>query len=33
MKNLVKLENYDFPGELEIALKDFVAYYNRVLQQ
>jgi transposase InsO family protein len=28
MKNVVKLENYYFPGELEIALKDFVAYYN-----
>jgi putative transposase len=28
MKNVVKLENYDFPGDLEIALKDFVAYYN-----
>ena len=28
MKNVVKLENYDFPGELEIARKDFVAYDN-----
>ena len=28
MKNVVKLENDYFPGELEIALKDFVAYYN-----
>ena len=28
MKNVVKLENDDFPGELEIALKDFVAYNN-----
>ena len=28
MKNVVKLENYYFPGELEIALKDFVSYYN-----
>jgi putative transposase len=28
MKNVVKLENYDFPWELEAALKDFVAYYN-----
>ena len=28
MKNVVKLENYYFPGELKIALKDFVAYYN-----
>jgi len=28
MKNVVKLENYDFPWELEAALRDFVAYYN-----
>jgi hypothetical protein len=28
MKNVVKLENYYFPWELEAALKDFVAYYN-----
>lgn len=28
MKNVVKLENYYLPGELKIALKDFVAYYN-----
>jgi putative transposase len=28
MKNVVKLENYYFPGELEQALRDFVAYYN-----
>ena len=28
MKNVVKLENYYFPGELEEALGDFVAYYN-----
>ena len=28
MKNVVKLENYYFPGELKLALKDFVAYYN-----
>ena len=28
MKIVVKLENHYFPGELEIALKDFVAYYN-----
>ncbi len=24
----MKLENYYFPGELEQALRDFVAYYN-----
>jgi putative transposase len=28
MKNVVKLENDYFPGELKLALKDFVAYYN-----
>jgi putative transposase len=28
MKNVVKLENYGFPWELEAALRDFVAYYN-----
>ena len=28
MKNVVKLENYYFPWELESALRDFVAYYN-----
>ncbi len=28
MKNVVKLENYYFPWELEAALSDFVAYYN-----
>jgi putative transposase len=28
MKNVVKLENYYFPWELEAALGDFVAYYN-----
>ena len=28
MKNVVKLENYYFPWELETALRDFVAYYN-----
>jgi len=28
MKNVVKLENDYFPGELEAALRDFVAYYN-----
>jgi transposase InsO family protein len=28
MKNVVKLENYYFPWELEATLRDFVAYYN-----
>jgi len=28
MKSVVKLENYYFPGELEAAIADFVAYYN-----
>ena len=28
MKNVVKLENYYFPWELEAALRNFVAYYN-----
>ena len=28
MKNVVKLEHYYFPWELEAALRDFVAYYN-----
>jgi transposase InsO family protein len=28
MKNVVKLEHYYFPGELETAIGDFVAYYN-----
>ena len=28
MKAVVKLENYYFPGELELALTNFVAYYN-----
>ena len=28
MKSVVKLENYYFPGELEAAIGDFVAYYN-----
>ena len=28
MKNVVKLENYFFPWELEAALRDFVAYCN-----
>ena len=28
MKNVVKLENYYFPWELENALRNFVAYYN-----
>ena len=28
MKNVVKLENYYFPGELEAKLEEFVNYYN-----
>ena len=28
MKNVVKLENYFFPWQLEAALRDFVSYYN-----
>jgi putative transposase len=28
MKNVVKLENYYLPGELELALTEFVDYYN-----
>ena len=28
MKSVVKLEHYDFPWELEAAVRDFVAYYN-----
>ena len=28
MKSVVKLQHYDFPWELEAALRDFVAYYN-----
>jgi transposase InsO family protein len=28
MKNVVKLEHYYFPWQLEAALRDFVAYYN-----
>jgi hypothetical protein len=28
MKNVVKLETYFFPWELEAALRNFVAYYN-----
>jgi len=29
MKKVVKLQHYDFPWELEAAVRDFVAYYNR----
>ena len=29
MKNVVKLQHYYFPGELEAAIGDFVAYYNQ----
>ena len=28
MKNVIKLENYYFPGELEAKLEEFVNYYN-----
>ncbi len=28
MKNVVKLQHYYYPWELEAALRDFVAYYN-----
>ncbi len=28
MKNVVKLENYYLPGELERAIASFVDYYN-----
>jgi putative transposase len=28
MKNVVKMQHYYFPWELEAALRDFVAYYN-----
>jgi transposase InsO family protein len=28
MKNVVKLQHYYFPWELEAAVRDFVAYYN-----
>jgi len=28
MKNVVKLQHYYFPWELEVALRDFVAHYN-----
>ena len=28
MKNVVKLQHYYFPWELEASLRDFVAYYN-----
>ena len=28
MKNVVKLQNYYFPGELEKEIANFVSYYN-----
>jgi transposase InsO family protein len=28
MKNVVKLDNYFSPGQLEVKLKEFVQYYN-----
>ena len=29
MKNIIKLENYYFPGELNLALQQWVNYYNK----
>jgi transposase InsO family protein len=29
MKNVIKLRNYEFPSELEQAIKEFVDYYNK----
>ena len=29
MKNVIKLRNYEFPSELERAIGEFVAYYNK----
>ena len=28
MKNVVKLQNYYYPWELEVELKQFISYYN-----
>ena len=28
MKNVIKLQNYYFPGELEMAIAEWVRYYN-----
>ena len=28
MKNVVKLQHYHFPWEIEAAVRDFVSYYN-----
>jgi transposase InsO family protein len=28
MKNVIKLEHYYLPSEIEAAIRDFVAYYN-----
>ncbi len=28
MKNVVKLEHYHFPWELEASIREFVRYYN-----
>ncbi len=29
MKNVIKLLNYEYPGELEQAIGEFVEYYNK----
>ncbi len=29
MKNVIKLLNYEYPGELEQAIDKFVEYYNK----
>ncbi len=29
MKNVIKLLNYEYPGELEQAIDEFVEYYNK----
>ena len=29
MKNVIKLRNYEFPSELEQAIREFVEYYNK----
>ena len=28
-KNVIKLRNYEFPWELELAIGEFVEYYNK----
>ncbi len=29
MKNVIKLLNYEYPGELDQAIDEFVEYYNK----